>query len=314
MPSTSKKQARFMAAAAHNPEFAKKVGISMDVAKEFNKADTGTRVDLQKVAKPKTDHGKSKLFSKGGTMAKMHSEKGEMKQDIAQDKKLIKKAFGMHDKQLHESKRTNLTKLKGGGMAKETMGPKSMSKDVEKGSNKLTKFGESAVQKRGKTKGMEERGYKTEGLQGGAKGGKGTFGAAPIKMKKGGKVKRYDEGGDIETETAQGQNDNIGDDTRARAMAALDKGISDDTSTPAKKSAPSFKSKATKAGFTSAETGGGAALMTRKDRSSTPKSAPKAAPKKSSNIDYSVGNAMKKGGVTRGDGIASRGKTRGKMC
>jgi len=36
---------------------------------------------------------------------------------------------------------------------KETMGPKSMSEDVEKGSNKLTKHGESAVQKRGHTKG-----------------------------------------------------------------------------------------------------------------------------------------------------------------
>ena len=40
--STSEKQARTMAAAAHNPEFAKKVGIDQSVAKEFNKADTGT--------------------------------------------------------------------------------------------------------------------------------------------------------------------------------------------------------------------------------------------------------------------------------
>ena len=83
----------------------------------------------------------------------MHSEKSEMKMDINQDKKLIKKAFGMHDKQLHENKKTNLTKLKGGGMAKETMGPRTMAMDVEKGSNKLTKFGQSAVQKRGMTKG-----------------------------------------------------------------------------------------------------------------------------------------------------------------
>jgi hypothetical protein len=70
MPSTSKKQAKFMAAAAHNPEFAKKAGIPVTVAKEFNKADTGTRPDLQKVAKPKTDHGKSKLFKEGGHMKK----------------------------------------------------------------------------------------------------------------------------------------------------------------------------------------------------------------------------------------------------
>ena len=41
--SSSEKQARFMAAAAHNPEFAKKAGIKQSVAKEFNKADTGTK-------------------------------------------------------------------------------------------------------------------------------------------------------------------------------------------------------------------------------------------------------------------------------
>jgi hypothetical protein len=39
MPSKSPKQARTMAAAAHNPAFAKKVGIPQKVAKEFNKAD-----------------------------------------------------------------------------------------------------------------------------------------------------------------------------------------------------------------------------------------------------------------------------------
>jgi hypothetical protein len=39
MPSTSKKQERFMAAAAHNPAFASKVGIPQKVAKEFNQAD-----------------------------------------------------------------------------------------------------------------------------------------------------------------------------------------------------------------------------------------------------------------------------------
>jgi len=42
MPSTSPKQARTMAAAAHNPAFAKKVGIPQGVAKEFNQADKGS--------------------------------------------------------------------------------------------------------------------------------------------------------------------------------------------------------------------------------------------------------------------------------
>jgi len=39
MPSKSEKQVRTMAAAAHNPKFAKKVGIPTKVAKEFNKTD-----------------------------------------------------------------------------------------------------------------------------------------------------------------------------------------------------------------------------------------------------------------------------------
>ena len=39
MPSTSAKQKRFMAYAAHDKDFAKKRGISQDVAKEFNRED-----------------------------------------------------------------------------------------------------------------------------------------------------------------------------------------------------------------------------------------------------------------------------------
>ena len=43
MPSKSKAQAHFMAAIAHNPAFAKKVGIPTSVAKDFNKADKGKK-------------------------------------------------------------------------------------------------------------------------------------------------------------------------------------------------------------------------------------------------------------------------------
>jgi len=39
MPSTSEKQKHFMAAAAHNPKFAKEAGIPVNVAKEYNEAD-----------------------------------------------------------------------------------------------------------------------------------------------------------------------------------------------------------------------------------------------------------------------------------
>ena len=43
---------------------------------------------------------------------------GSVHDDVAQDKKLIKKAFSLHDKQSHEGKKTDLSKLKKGGCVK----------------------------------------------------------------------------------------------------------------------------------------------------------------------------------------------------
>jgi hypothetical protein len=115
--------------------------------------------------------------------------KESMKEDIKQDKAIVKKAFKMHDAQEHKGEHTKLDALKKGGnvkkMAKggavETMGPKTMSMDVEKGSNKLTKFGESAVQKRGHTKGKNL-----------GDSGKSLF---PKEMCGGGKAKKMAKGG-----------------------------------------------------------------------------------------------------------------------
>jgi hypothetical protein len=129
-----------MAAIAHNPAFAKKVGVPQSVGKDFNNADKGKKF-------------------KGGGMAKSDM-KEDMKMDKAQDKAMIKKAFKQHDAQEHKGGKGTKLALKKGGMAMkkmamggETMGPRTMAKDVEAGSNKLTKFGQSAVQKRGMTKG-----------------------------------------------------------------------------------------------------------------------------------------------------------------
>lgn len=44
MPSKSAKQARLMAAAAHDPKFAKRVGVPQSVAREYNQADKGTGI------------------------------------------------------------------------------------------------------------------------------------------------------------------------------------------------------------------------------------------------------------------------------
>ena len=168
-----------MVAIAKNPSFAKKVGIKPSVGEEFMKADKGRK------------------FGKGG-MA--DDSKKDMKMDKAQDKAMIKKAFAMHDKQEHKGEHTNLSKLKKGGMAmktKETMGPRTMSKDVEAGSNKLTKFGESAVQKRGKTKGtnLGDSGPTMGIMGGGMKAGGMCGGGKPMKkMAKGGSASSRGDG------------------------------------------------------------------------------------------------------------------------
>ena len=78
MPSKSKSQHNLMAMVANDPKAAKRLGIKQSVGEEFLKADKGkkfgsgghTRADIQKVNKPKTDHGKMAFFKEGGsTMA-----------------------------------------------------------------------------------------------------------------------------------------------------------------------------------------------------------------------------------------------------
>ena len=54
MPSSTPKQARFMAAVAHSPQFAKEVDVPQKVGQEFNKADQLAKAQLlRKGAKPK---------------------------------------------------------------------------------------------------------------------------------------------------------------------------------------------------------------------------------------------------------------------
>ena len=230
MPSTSKKQAHLMAAVAHNPAVAKKVGIPQSVGKDFNAADKGRKFaagGVNMINRDVTRHGRVLGASKGvpaaeltkyigkkegGKIMAMQRQKGtkmdepfnpknvedgmkkggkvekesksESKKEMAADKKqdvaMIKKAFKEHDAQEHKGGKGTKLALKKGGMAMKKMakggstgmGPKTMSKDVEKGSNKLTKFGESAVQKSGHTKGknLGDSG-KTVGIQKMARGG-----------------------------------------------------------------------------------------------------------------------------------------------
>lgn len=104
MPSVNKKQHNLMALVANNPAAAKRLKVPQSVGEEFMKADKG------------------KKFKEGGA---------SMKSDIKQDKKVVKKAMSMHDKQAHGGKATDLTKLKKGGMPKGMMPFEKSKKDVE---------------------------------------------------------------------------------------------------------------------------------------------------------------------------------------
>ena len=88
MPSVSKKQADFMRAVAHSPEFAKKAGVPQSVGKEFSNADNGRK------------------FSKGGDMKH---------EDVKMDKAMVKKAIGKHAAMPASKAHKG---LKSGGMAK----------------------------------------------------------------------------------------------------------------------------------------------------------------------------------------------------
>lgn len=76
MPASTKKQKRLMDAAAHNPAFAKKVGIPVSVAKDFSESSKGLK------------------FRKGGEIMKSCGTKGYAKGGLAmRGEGIAKKGF-----------------------------------------------------------------------------------------------------------------------------------------------------------------------------------------------------------------------------
>ena len=81
MPSSSKKQAHFMQAVAHSPEFAKKAGVPQSVGRDFAAADKGRK------------------FAKGGDMAKIPPFMGkETKAEEAKEMKIKRMSPGLYKK------------------------------------------------------------------------------------------------------------------------------------------------------------------------------------------------------------------------
>jgi len=60
MPTVSKKQEKFMQAVAHNPAFAKKVGVPVKVGKEFTKSGGGEMKESKAMVKKEVSFMKKK--------------------------------------------------------------------------------------------------------------------------------------------------------------------------------------------------------------------------------------------------------------
>jgi hypothetical protein len=124
MPSVSKKQHNFMAAVANNPKFAKKAGVPSSVGKDFLTADKGKKFKEGGTMKPvdmKKNLGMAKLPTAVRNKMGYMKDGGAAHSDVKMDKKVVKKAVGMHEKQLHGGKKSDMSMLKSGGMAAKKM-------------------------------------------------------------------------------------------------------------------------------------------------------------------------------------------------
>ena len=142
-----------MEAVAHNKAFAKKVGIPQSVGKDFAKADKG------KTFRKGGDAMATKKKSVNPAMAIM-AARAMRTPSPTQAAGPMPGAAAPMAPMPGAAPMGGMPGMKRGGSAMKKMAkggsadPKSMKYDVEAGSNKHGKFGESKVQKSGKTRGM----------------------------------------------------------------------------------------------------------------------------------------------------------------
>jgi len=115
---------------------------------------------------------------------------GDVKMDAAKDKKIVKKAVGMHEKQLHGGKKSNLTTLASGGVAKKVT--KEMEYDYKTGKKSFagsTAKRDAHAEKEGKRVAKDLAYDMKKYAKGGSIDGcavRGKTKATMVKMKKGG--------------------------------------------------------------------------------------------------------------------------------
>ena len=159
---------------------------NVNLNKHIGKKDGGIMKPVDSTANPGLAKLPTDVRNKMGYMKKGGKAGEDMKMDKAQDKAMIKKAIGMHDKQEHKGEHTDLSKLKKGGMS---CAPKKMAMG---GMARMASKGEHPVQKQAK-RGAEMVKMAKGGLASGHKSAdgiaqKGKTRAMRPEMRKGGKV------------------------------------------------------------------------------------------------------------------------------
>lgn len=149
MPSSSKKQHNFMAAIAHSPAFAKKVGVPQSVGQDFNKADKG-----RKFAKGGDTMATKKPMPKGlfGGKESFKEELNEAKAIKSGKISPMQYAKGEKSEGVHKMAKGGMTAL-----AKHAAKPASVAHAGLKAGGSTGSFRASAngIAQRGKTKGTQ---------------------------------------------------------------------------------------------------------------------------------------------------------------
>ena len=127
MPAKSEKQKKFMDAAAHNPAFAKKVGIPSKVAKEYSQASKGMK------------------FKRGGDMKKIFAGK-ETKAEEAKERKAAgsKAAYKKMEKKFEGEKYARGGGVEKKGKTKGTMVKMAAGGSVSKRADGIAKKGRTS--------------------------------------------------------------------------------------------------------------------------------------------------------------------------
>jgi len=112
MPSHSGKQHKFMEAIAHNPAFAKKVGVPQSVGQDFSNADKGKKFSIGG-----TMNSKMKMFEKSGKDVENGMKEGS-KADMAMDKKQMMKMARGGGIESRGKTQGKMIKMAKGGMAR----------------------------------------------------------------------------------------------------------------------------------------------------------------------------------------------------